>query len=498
MRRRTALTALTGVLTSLAGCNELADGRSRPTFGVETTASWGDDTSNYPSQPPADPAVGAVATLGTPKNVLVLPSNAGVDPSFTVGFTRGGDEASPVRLWVGLTNTQDWTERFVFDGAVPFDGFVGRPARTGIRRDVRDDEEGPELWLVPRDDPTFDEVRPDAPTDDCWRGRSARTEPPERRFVSLDPGDTVGQEFVLVTPPDAAACLPAGAYRFASERYDFSFVLSVWVRTDRTPPESRFAGASVPSPKRRGEVRWFHDARSNDASTYLVPGAERVDAPTVLDCTLHNFGRDAVNTGGVQLFRLEDGRWWQLLAGGFTISDYARIVYPGQAASVTVGLGTDEGDEWVPALRPGRYAVQWGVLESGAATAAVVDVADAPAVELTPTDHVVGTGRRDDTLVVKSSRVEAVDLREEATLEVRRTDVDAASRLLLERAVASDGLRNTLSYLDGDETLDAARLTTSSAVVSRAQRAVRNSDRFSFRGETYVAERHDPDANRAR
>lgn len=139
----------------------------------------------------------------------VLEQAATIEEQFT--------EASPATVSVELTNTGDSEYTSTGGPTIPLE-----PQRT------EGEESSDVLYLVPEDgygvvviSEDYETLEPDArfvptePEDGCWKAASANmgiVGPGE--IITLDPGDSHVQEYVLLAHPDNDGCLERDTYVF--------------------------------------------------------------------------------------------------------------------------------------------------------------------------------------------------------------------------------------------------------------------------------------------
>ncbi|MCT9096309.1 hypothetical protein [Haloarchaeobius sp. HME9146] len=505
MKRRSLLAGLTGGLSALAGCNGLGDVAGRQTrepFQVDGTATQR-PAPTFASAPPTDPTRTAVSHLGEHhRRLAVVDVDGGPDSlDVRVGFTADGSTNTPPRLWIGATNTFPSAGEFSFPGVVPFGGLVGRTAGDDLS-DADTMVERPQLVLVPVMDERFSSVRPTEPSEGCWSAANSIPVDVEGTTVTIESDETVGREYLVLTDPGSDTCLQRGVYRFESAVPNLTFGLSVWDPTAVRAAESVFAGdedpfAGGPVPSLPDcSPEWFHNARDTGMTAYLTPSQERVRLPGSISVTLSNYGSYPVAPTRVQLYRWHVGRWVPLRPPARIQRSYPALG-PGQTVTRSLALGQEAEDideaartVAIPGLRTGRYAVRFGSVDHEVRSSCVAALLElsGETVSLAPTSHVEATEQHDETVVVRSTRRQRGD----PFLECIRVD-DAAETLLFEQVMQLDGLRNTLSYLRGDDSVAAVYLHTSPRVIGRALGAVGleqvRTRRFVFEGQAYQVRR---------
>lgn len=494
VRRRALLAALTGATTALAGCGALSDDdrTSRPTLGVERTHTADpNDAAAYDEDPPDEPE-SAVTTDGFRRRVALFDvSSAAPDLDYRVGLL-GRDDGGPVRLWIAVTNAGDDERELEFDAAVPFGAPVG--VSLAVRsRSFAVDPDGPRLWLVPASDPAYGSVRPDDARAGCWRAAGDVDGTGLVRSVALDPGDTAGQTFALLTPPDVDGCLPTGDYRFETADDRLGFSLAVWVPTTG-PPASALSDVSLPALD--AETTWFHDARDTVAPVYLEPASESIAAGRSLEFTLHNHGTEPITTTGRELLRSDGSAWLPVLEDDGPLPGTDELVPPGGSTRLSVGFGRYEPAATLRALRAGHYALRLRLAGDDPAPAAAVAVTEGTEPTLSTTARFRTVERADGTLTLDRGRG---DRDGEAVLELERGGPGDAPAVPLERLLRLQALRNALASLVDAEGVSTVRLwaeaglataAVEGAVPDDAATAADGEAAFGFRGRTYTVRVH--------
>lgn len=118
----------------------------------------------------------------------------------------------PARFAVELTNEGDSSLTFGFAISPPYPPYAAshrsEAAELVILPDYRE-------YVTPRDG-TF---VPDEPDDGCWRALERPGGLDKGLEETLEPGETIREEYVLLGAPDGE-CLVPGTYRTENERYD--------------------------------------------------------------------------------------------------------------------------------------------------------------------------------------------------------------------------------------------------------------------------------------
>ncbi|MCT9096311.1 hypothetical protein [Haloarchaeobius sp. HME9146] len=500
MRRRAILGAL--ATSVLAGCNGFGTDSSQTREPFDVAPRSRTETSD---QGPQSPAALAREQPTTRKDFGALRSLVALEPesddrlSLTVGFTGQSSAASPVRLWVGLTNEGSSSRGLRVGDQPPISSLEGVDPDTGARLALRP---------VPHGDPTEYAVLDGT----CWRTTDDFDRPTAQQGATRDlgPGDTLGQEYALVTPAEQPGCLVPGQYRFVVDDFG-AFTVSVFDTVEAFEViESRFAGRVVPDLPLIPATSWYHETRAGDG-VYTRPSAELVQlADGTLSLEFVNYAARAftIHTDGWRLYKLHDGTW--RFVAPRELPEAVRSVRPGEshviqgrltASPAAVDETSTEGAETFAAggLGPGVYAVEHGRVdgvdgeESGRLTsmAALVELVGEPA-PLVPTAAATATGGEGDELTVRQEGAP-----DERLVLTRLDGTETEAVLLREQAMQVPTLRDTLSFIHDDETVSRVVLTTSSTQVEWTGRWLalfgllgqEPSARFTYEGQPYEFER---------
>ncbi|WP_267644183.1 hypothetical protein [Haloarchaeobius amylolyticus] len=485
MRRRALLGTLTTSL--LAGCNGL-DALDRPTrepFDVARRTRTTDLPADRATLDPGDLARAQPVThkgIGSLRLLVALEPQTDDRLAVTVGFTSAATIASPIRLWVGLTNEGSSSRGLRVGEEPPVSSLRGVDPETGARIALRPVPDGEPTRFVER-------------AGDCWRASPTYEPPTAQQAASeqLGPGDTLGREYALVTPADQDACLPTGQYRFAGDEFG-GFTLSVFDPRENRVGQSRFVGEEVPDLPDVSVTDWYH-RNQPDAAIYMKPSAERLQlSDGRLSLTFVSYANAAftIREAGWRLFKLHDGHWHYVAPR--RLPEETVRVRPGESHTIRGRLtnGTtapDVGDLDGAAtfaaggLGPGRYAVEHGRVEVDprgtstrlASEAALVELVGDPA-PLAPTPGAKRVGREG-----KELRVAHHDESGDGLVVSRLDEADGppTGHLLREQVLQVPALRDTLGFLH-DETLARVVLTTSAERVGRTARWL---DRFGVTGD---------------
>lgn len=437
---------------------------------------------------------------------LVVPPYArgiewnGLDLSFVATATAEG----PARLRATLRNDGGTAETVAL-GDVPL---FAHDTGAGVATFHRDPE-----WADPatsgRDPPAL--LFPPAPGHDLldaavsvergpagfWRLAAEPTvEGPDS--VSLDPGEAIAGEHLVVRPPGAEG-FPTGRYERDLEVPEPPTV-TAWQTSAPGPTAlSRFDGTDLPGLTEEGPT-FYHEA-GPDTDAYLAPETERARLPATLRFTLRNHGPITLEGGHAGLYKLHGGRW-HFVDGRLT--DPAFACFPGSTLTWNFEASSDVPDSRPPdvngtgaevgLLGGGRYA--WGDpyrfsdpltgevpadVDATVAPFAVVDLV-APALSVTPTAD--ATAERDGATV----RVRTTAAADAERMTLRRADW-AMETLIAERVMRVGPLRNTLSFFAPD--VERVVLETDSV---RYALDYATSRRFRFRGEAFEVVRGDTTA----
>jgi hypothetical protein len=240
---------------------------------------------------------------------------------------------------------------------------------------------------------------------------------------------------------------------------------------------------------------WYHEA---DASTavYLLPSAERVEAPACIEFELRNrsYERLSGNPYDWTLFKLVDGGWFRI--DPWAIPQPLSYVQPGETDRSELSLfhgdamACDEGRS-VGYLGGGRYAYRVGHSRGEETQAALFDL-DAPAVSPEPDDDV--TVERDgEELVVTMPEWNDDEHPPQAEIVFERAeDADPDRRLIPEQLFRHPmvGFRNTLPLFA--EGIERITLRTDRHVVGRTTGYDSLETTVEYEGETFHATGEDP------
>lgn len=505
MRRRALLAALAGGTTLVAGCPSTAN-RGPGTTPDETPSDAPDDTPTDapPDEGPAFPDDVSIVDLGTaPRTYALAPTRYHSDDGaeVRVAFDATATADHPARVVAELRNANGFANTFRLEWTPPF-GRTTSDERLLPWGDRADDTYRTDLVFAPtaNHDLVDDPPAVERAADGFWR----LTEDVDQwlpETVRLDPGEAVTGEYALVGRADGVGeGRPTGVYEF-SRADDYPLAVAVWNTDEPGPPgESRFAGASVPAlagsaPGVPGDasVAWYHEA---DAATpsYVRPGTERTTLPAAVPFTFVNHARESTGCGHWRLYKLRDGRWFDL--GPRVHTADCRIVRPGGTKTWTLhafhGAGLDCDGPTFGHLGGGRYAAVAGYGHATSKSAALVEF-DADAVDVVATDD-ASAERAGDTVTVATGRWEDGEDPPSAVLSVRRVEStpDAGGgepKLLIPEQVMrprNRGLRNSLAFFEPG--VEKVVLRTDERVVEGVVGYESERVRFRFEGREYVAE----------
>jgi len=519
MRRRALLASLASGVAGLAGCSTLGDASSggpdtEPPGSDPSTGSGTITAAPVPTAPPGtaiggrtgrptdrgtddEPrrpdSIASVIDLRTgPRTYAFAPTTVPTDGDATVTlrFDRTATAEHPARLVGRLGNDTD-SDVTVQLNRIPA---VGRVHARGS--DDRDDTAT--LHLAPTTENELAEAVPDLARADDGRWVAASVGDWMTDRVRLEPGDLHRLAYAVVGGPDSAG-VPTGTYAFTGDR---DARITVWDTTSPGPEaESRFAGVSVPTP-RRGDpdgdgrsVQWYHEA-DRTTPVFVRPSTERLELDGHVTFTVVNHSREGLRCGGWNVYKLVDGEWFYL--GPRVQPAVCQWLAPGARAEWTLralnGALPSRTGRFVGYTRAhlggGRYGVVAGYGHRADASAALVELAGPP-VEVVPTDGT--TAERDgDEVTVTTARYGDGEFPSDAAFAVKRadeTDGDAErvipEQLMAERTLGPpNGLRNALPFFDPEV----------ERVVVRTDENVRNwvlpedgsERRFRLRDETYA------------
>lgn len=120
-------------------------------------------------------------------------------------------DVTPATIAVELTNVGDEPTEYFFGVSPPYGGvFAAHQDRDAALYLVPDDREHvePDEGLVPAE-----------PTEGCWRAGAAMSVEDIGLAETIDPGETVREEYTLLAAP-GGECLAPGTYRTEEDSYD--------------------------------------------------------------------------------------------------------------------------------------------------------------------------------------------------------------------------------------------------------------------------------------
>ena len=463
MRRRPLLTALAAAASTsaTAGCSALESTERPPDpFDVDETTTEPTTALDYDG-PPRGLESGFEVPGDDDHEVVVtrpwdIPSKVGI----TVGVTEPPSEAGPATLFasIGLAESAEAPVELPAGATPPLSGYHGE-AMDGPR----------EMLLVPR--------RAGVEMDDvvkrdlgCWRTRQQPFPEPTTGTVVLDPGESVGREYYLVTPWSSSVCLPSGTFEFEADA-GWSFHVSSFDLVQ--PDRSRFEEADVPDLPGFAGTRWFHDP---DPRLFVEPQMQSLGlrgGSTRL--VFHNQRWRSVVAGrrSWALYKFVDDDWYPI-APLSSVGDLSHVL-PGRTSEVELSFYTNpnapspEDPTSVGGLGEGTYAVAYpadltipGPVEvdddeGTKPTAALVSlVGQQPAFEASDAvDHVRDeAGVRHVYTTADESSVATLRLREVPESDGR--DGSDLQTLVLEQVLQRDALRDALvTFREAGDDVDA-------------------------------------------
>lgn len=452
MRRRALLSAVALGSTTVAGCSML-DGEPtrRDRFDVSETTREATTTRTYTVD-----RSGLSRGFGVSNReqavAMTTPESIPESIAVTLGFTSDPSELTPATVYMEVTvpESEDGPVSLPVGATPPASSYVGTRSDGGSGMYLVPEEAGREQSdLVRRDVGCWRPILPVGPEEEA-----ASTGQGTGRKRTLQPGESIGRKYFLVTPWAHDRCLQLGTYRFETAAGWGFWVCSFDVVS---PPSSRFGDASLPEIPGRVSVEWTHEA---DASLFVAADSESVGLPRATnEFTVHNqlYREITVQASSWALYKLEAGSWYPIAPLSAVGTDERRLL-PGESASLSLTYYTDpdrpsEGDRTaVGGLGPGRYAVTYpaelaipGVTHSDDETpvpGALVDVVgERPSLTASDDlDHVTADG---DTLQAYTTADES----SVAVLELTRTDDRPERRLIHEQVLQREALRNALRTL---------------------------------------------------
>jgi len=446
MRRRALLAALAAGSSALAGCS-LLDGEetSRGTFAADVTTP--EPTTAQPFTAGPDPLQRGFTrpTAATTHRVAITrPVDVPDGLAVTLGFSEPETVESPAKVYARVAVPEDADEAVSVPvgPTPPLSEYAGYTA-----------EERRKLTLVPRRAGPADEdiVRRDR---GCWRPvLPIGPEAGSRRERTLEPGESVGRDYFLVTPWATDRCMQPGAFQFRTDA-GWSFHVASFLVVE--PEASAFDDRTVPPLPGFQATRWYHET---DGTAFLDPQAESVGLPRATPrFVFHNqlLRTFRAPAGAWRLYKLADGTWHHVAP--LSRTDGQRRLLPGSTSTLQLSLFTDpdvpdEGERRVVGgLGQGTYAVAYptsftvpsvdrDVERDGPPAALFGVVGEEPPLEATGSvDHVVEDG---DVIHVYTTADESAP----ATLRVEPVSNPAASptRVVREQVLQRDALRDAIA-----------------------------------------------------